>query len=86
MQLTLLRLRAKKGIREVIIKQLKRSRTLYLVGLVLSVIDDQKSWSNLGDNWTKLPLQFIWCGRLFQTLTIISIGQLIILPVITRPV
>jgi hypothetical protein len=85
MQLTLSRLRAKKGIRGVIIKQLQRSRTLYIIDLVLSGISDQKSWDNLRNNWYKLPLQFIWCGHLFQTLATISITQLIILPVITRP-
>jgi hypothetical protein len=86
MQMTLSSLRAEKGIRAMLVKQLRRSRTLYLISLVIYGIDNQKSWNNLGDNWPKLPLQFIWNGGLFQTLTIISIAQLIVLPVITRPV
>jgi hypothetical protein len=86
MQMTLLNLRAKKGIRGVLVKQFQRSRTLFLIGLVTVGIDDQISWANLSKNWSKLPLQFIWGGRLFQTLVTISIAQLIILPVITRPV
>jgi hypothetical protein len=86
MQLSLLSLRAKKGIRGVLVKQSQRSMALYIIDLVVYGIDDQMNWANLRDNWFKLPLQLIWCGRLFQTLTIIAIAQLIILPVITRPI
>jgi hypothetical protein len=86
MQLTLLRLRAKKGIRAVIIKQLRRTRTLYLISLIFYGIDEQKTWANLRANWDRLLLQPIWSMDLFQTLNIIGLTQLFIVPVITRPV
>jgi hypothetical protein len=85
MQLTLLRLRAKKGFRAVIIKQLQRTRTLYLLSLVFYGIDKQNSWANLRDNWPHLFLQPILSKILFQTLNVIGITQLVIIPVITRP-
>jgi hypothetical protein len=88
MQLTLGRLRVKKGIREVIIKQLRRCRTLYIIGLLVHNVGFpfQNTWANLGENWPQLLLIPIWNRGLFQTLTIIATAQLIILPVMTRPV
>jgi hypothetical protein len=86
MQLTHLRLRAKEGFRGIVIKQLRRSRTLYLIGLVYHSVDDQGSWAKLCDNWPRLLLQPILGKNLFQTLTLISITQLVILPVVIRPV
>jgi len=86
MQLTMLRLRAKKGIRAVIIKQLQRTRTLYVISLVFYGIDKQNSWAYLRDNWPKLFLQPICSLELFQTLNIIGLTQLVIVPVITRPI
>jgi hypothetical protein len=85
MELTHRRLRAKKGFRAMLLKQLRRSRTLYLIGLLYHSVDDQKSWVDLGDNWPQLFLQPILSRALFQTLTIIAVTQLVILPVITRP-
>jgi hypothetical protein len=86
MQLTLLRLRAKKGIRAVLIKQLRRTRTLYLISLVYYGIDKQGSWAHLRDNWPELFLKPILSQQLFQTLNIIGVTQLVIIPVITRPI
>jgi hypothetical protein len=88
MQLTLGRLRAKNGIREVIIKQLRRSRTLYIIGLLVYNVSFQfqHTWANLGTNWPQLLLIPIWNKGLFQTLTIIATAQFIILPVMTRSV
>ncbi len=86
MQLTLRQLRAEKGFRAVFLKQLRRSGTLYLISLVFYGVDDQKTWALLCDNWPKLFLLPIWNRRLFQSLNIIGVTQLIIVPVITRPV
>jgi hypothetical protein len=88
MQLTLGRLRAKKGIREVIIKQLQRTRTLYIIGLLVYGVGFpyEQKWINLGKNWPQLLLIPIWNRTLFQSLTIIAVAQLIVLPVMTRPV
>jgi hypothetical protein len=86
MQLTLVRLRAKKGIRGVVRKQLQRSFKLYMVAFVTYSIENQKSWANLCENWHKLLLQPILSRNVFMTLAVISVTQLIILPVITRPV
>ena len=86
MQLTLVRLRAKQEIRGVLLKQLQRSWKLYIVAAVVYSIDDQNSWANLRQNWSKLLLQPVLSRNIFNTLAIISIAQLIILPVITRPV
>jgi hypothetical protein len=86
MELTHVRLRAKMGFRGMLLKQLRRSGTLYLIGLLYHTVDDQTSWANLRDNWPRLFLQPILGRRLFSTLTIIAVTQLVILPVITRPV
>ena len=86
MQLTLLRLREKKGIRAVFLKQLRRTRTLYVISLLLEGIDKQTSWAKLRDDWPKLFLQPIYGRSLFGTLNIIGLAQLVIVPVITRPV
>jgi hypothetical protein len=86
MQLTLLRLRAKKGIRAVLVKQLRRTRTLYLLSLIYYGLNEQKTWDNLRDNWPQLFLQLVWGMDLFQTLNIIGLTQLLIVSVITRPV
>lgn len=84
MELTHRRLRAKKGLRAMILKQLRRSRTLYLMGLLYHSVDNQQNWANLRENWPKLFLQPILGRKLFQTLSIIAVAQLVILPVITR--
>jgi hypothetical protein len=86
MQLTLLRLRAKKGVRAVFIKQLQRTRTLYIISLLIDGIAQQSSWADFRTNWPKLFLQLIYGRRLYQTLGIIALTQLLIIPVITRPV
>ena len=86
MQVTLVRLRAKQGFRAVLIKQFRRTRTLYLISLVYYGIDRQKSWANLCDNWRQLLRQPIISMDLFQTLNIIGFTQLVVIPVITRPV
>ncbi len=86
MQLTHVRLRANKGFRAMVIKQLRRSRTLLLISLLYYNVDNQKSWANLRDNWYQLFPQFIFGNTFLRTLTIISITQLVVLPVIARPI
>ena len=45
-----------------------------------------KNWADVRDNWPRLLRQLVWSMDLFQTLNIIGLTQLVIIPVITRPV
>lgn len=91
MELTLRRLAQKQGYRAVVKKQLERSRTLFCISIIVLGFSGYDSWNGpdgFKENWTDM-LWSKWLGYpnidLYQTLAIIAVAQLIVIPAITRP-
>lgn len=66
-------------------KQLGRTRTLLTIALIAYGIDSFDNWDDLRQNWTTLFQKVTYGIDFYQTLTIIAFTQLLILPVIARP-
>ena len=85
MELTLRRTVAKQGVRAMIKKQLKRSAVLILIGFFYYGLDGFETYAQLQESWWRIFEYLLWGMEFFQTLTVIGIAQILILPVITRP-
>ena len=84
MQLTLGKLLRRSGFRVVALKQIKRSWTLFIIGMVYNSVDGFESWYG-DDGMQQSWYTIFWRPWFFTTLTIIPVAQLVILPVIGRP-
>ena len=86
MQLTLLKLQRGAGWRAVYKKQAMRSGALYLVAVVYVGFNGFSSWygpEGMQEQWWRIFLMPLYLK--IETLSIIAVAQLIILPVIARP-
>ena len=88
MQLSLSKAAARQGRKAMVLKQLSRSATLYFIGLLYHGLPGFPAYAGPGglqENWWYLFEWLIWGRSLYETLTIIAVAQVLILPVITRP-
>jgi len=83
-RLTMLRLCQKEGFKGVLSKVLKRTLALYIIGFTLYGISDFGSYQGLVNTGWALLLLPISSKNLYQTLTVIGVTQVLLLPVITK--
>jgi len=89
MRLTLTRLAKREGVMAAIKKQLVRSGRLFAIGLVYYGVDGFASYSGTNgfqSSWWTVILQILYGRSVWQTLTTMALCQILLLPVIVRPV